>query len=158
MTEAFVYEAHVKEEWVDYNGHMRDAYYALLFSLAVDGVQDAVGLDAAYRQGTRCTMYVVEMHNFYLREVKLHDPLRIESRVLDCDSKRYHLHQTMLHEGRLAATCESLQLHVSQAGTPKAAVFPESILSRLRTRRLGRDETDRIRHRSRRICIGRGNA
>ncbi|MDZ7851712.1 MAG: thioesterase family protein [Halomonas sp.] len=30
-------ETRVRPEWVDYNGHMNDAEYARVFSLAVDG-------------------------------------------------------------------------------------------------------------------------
>ncbi|EEE35651.1 conserved hypothetical protein [Rhodobacteraceae bacterium KLH11] len=31
----------MKPEWIDYNGHMQDAYYGLVFSYAVDAMQDA---------------------------------------------------------------------------------------------------------------------
>jgi acyl-CoA thioester hydrolase len=34
--QSFLYETRVSSEWVDYNGHMNDAAYAKVFSLAVD--------------------------------------------------------------------------------------------------------------------------
>ncbi|MBT2341238.1 MULTISPECIES: thioesterase family protein, partial [Pseudomonas] len=30
------YQTHIRPEWVDYNGHLRDAYYLLIFSYATD--------------------------------------------------------------------------------------------------------------------------
>ena len=40
----------VLPEWIDCNGHMQDAYYGLIFSKAVDALQDDLGFDQAYRQ------------------------------------------------------------------------------------------------------------
>ena len=158
MPNAIVYETSVRPDWVDYNGHMRDAYYALVFSLAVDGVQDTVGIDASYRQSTRCTMYVVEMHNFYIREVKEGDQLRVESLVLDCDSKRYHLYQRMMHDDQVVAVCESLQLHVSQSPTPRAAIMPQPIQEKLRGYRLTGEHVDELGFRSRPMGIRQGGS
>ncbi len=158
MSNAIVYRTSVHPDWVDYNGHMRDAYYALVFSLAVDGVQDTVGIDASYRNSTRCTMYVVEMHNFYIREVKKGDQLRVESLVLDCDSKRYHLFQRMTYDDQLVAVCESLQLHVSQIPTPRAAQMPQSIQENLLEHRLTGEQISELRFRSRSIGIRQGGS
>ena len=37
-------ETSVHAEWVDYNGHMNDACYALVFSRALDGFIEQIGL------------------------------------------------------------------------------------------------------------------
>ena len=52
-----IHRTPVAPEWVDYNGHLRDAYYLLIFSHASDALMDAMGLDAAGRaaSGTRCS-------------------------------------------------------------------------------------------------------
>ena len=55
-----LYRAKIQPEWSDYNGHLRDAYYGLVLSYAIDDVMDHVGLDAAYRERTRCTLYTLE--------------------------------------------------------------------------------------------------
>ena len=34
------YSTPVLEEWVDYNGHLRDAFYLLIFSYATDALMD----------------------------------------------------------------------------------------------------------------------
>ena len=39
----------VRPEWVDYNGHLRDAFYMLIFSLSTDAFMDRIGLDDAGR-------------------------------------------------------------------------------------------------------------
>ena len=49
MWELPVYCATIESGWIDYNGHLRDAYYGLVASYAVDDVMDYLGLDAAYR-------------------------------------------------------------------------------------------------------------
>lgn len=149
----FLYETTVQPDWIDYNGHMRDAFYGLVFSFAVDGVQDAVGLDEAYRTATNCTIYLLEHHCFYLSEVKLGAPLRVESRVIGCDAKRFHLHQTMLSEGRVSSVCEFMELHVSQDGTPHAAEMPDAIQARLRDALLSDAEIEALPHRSRPIGL-----
>ena len=41
-----LYETEVAADWVDYNGHMNDAAYALVFSRSVDALMDRIGLDA----------------------------------------------------------------------------------------------------------------
>jgi acyl-CoA thioester hydrolase len=55
----------VLPEWIEYNAHMQDAYYGLIFSKAVDALQDEVGLDQAYRKKMGCTIYLAEEHKFF---------------------------------------------------------------------------------------------
>ncbi len=66
-----LYRAKIEPDWIDYNGHLRDAYYGLVASLAIDDVMDHLGLDAAYRERTHCTLYTVEVHLHYLQEVRV---------------------------------------------------------------------------------------
>lgn len=131
MTGGFsLFESRVDREWVDYNGHLRDAFYGMVFSYAIDQVMDEVGIDEAYRKKTRGTLYTLELHLFYLKEVKEGAPLLVESRILDADAKRIHLHQSMRHgtTGDLLSVQECMLLHVSQAGAePKASPFPPDI-------------------------------
>ena len=75
---------------IDYNGHLRDAYYVLILSLATDALMDRIGLDAAYRARTHCTLYTLEMHVHYLHEVKQSDTVLVKLRVLGADHKRLH--------------------------------------------------------------------
>lgn len=153
----FTFEATVKPEWIDYNGHMRDAYFGLIFSLAVDAMQDEIGFDEDYRTRTGCTIYLLEDHKFFLREVKEAALLRVETRILDCDEKRFHLHMQMLNESELAAVGEFMELHVQQKPSPQAAPIPAEILQRLQAAKLPACEAAELQHRSRSISAGRNS-
>jgi acyl-CoA thioester hydrolase len=132
------YRATIDATWIDYNGHLRDAYYGLVLSYATDEVMDQLGLDAAYRTSTHCTLYTLEVHVHYLHEVKASDELTVESLVLDCDRKRIHL-GSVFRCARVAepvATAESMLLHVRQADQPATAAFPDGVAARLQTLKL----------------------
>jgi acyl-CoA thioester hydrolase len=126
------YHTTVPPEWIDYNRHMMDGYYAIAFSAATAALMDALGLDAAYRTGTRCTIYTAEMHVVYLRELKQGAPLRFTTQLLGYDAKRIHVFHSLYHEteGYLAATCELMLLHVDQAQA-RVVAMPEEVMNRL---------------------------
>jgi acyl-CoA thioester hydrolase len=115
----------VRPEWIDYNGHMNVAYYVLVFDHATDALFEALGLGAGYRQAHDLTLFAVESHILYAREVALGDRLRVESRVLGVDGKRLHFGHEMFHagEGWRAATIELMAVHVDLA-TRRTAPFP----------------------------------
>jgi acyl-CoA thioester hydrolase len=133
MTELPVYRATIEPAWIDYNGHVRDAYYALVASYAVDDVMDRLGLDAAYRGRTLCTLYTVELHLHYLHEVKSSDDLAVISSILDCDRKRIHLGCRFVCSriGEPAAVADMMLLHVHQGNKPAVAAFPDEVSAKL---------------------------
>jgi len=48
VTEFPIYRARIEPDWIDYNGHLRDAYYGLVASYAVnDGAARLAVLDVA---------------------------------------------------------------------------------------------------------------
>lgn len=151
----FTYETRVIPDWIDQNGHMQDAYYGLIFSYAVDKMQSEAGFDRAYRDRTDCTIYLLEDHKSFLREVKEGARVRVETRVLDCDEKRFHLHLQMWDGDVLACVCEFMELHVQQCPKPHAAPIPEDIQQTLRAARLPDAEQAVLLHRSRRIGLKR---
>jgi carnitine 3-dehydrogenase len=105
----------VQTSWVDYNGHMSDAYYLLAFGDGLDAFFRYIGDDDAYR-ATGHTFFTAETHLNYYREMKAGEPFVIETQVVGCDEKRMHLFHRMLH-GRtkdVVATNEIIQLHVDQ--------------------------------------------
>jgi acyl-CoA thioester hydrolase len=132
------YRAQLLPEWIDYNGHVRDAYYGLVLSYSIDDIMDHLGLDAAYRERTRCTLYTLELHMRYLHEVKSTDDLVVETSILDADRKRIHM-GCRFRCGRLndaVATGEVMLLHVHQGDKPASAPFPHDIDARLQTLKL----------------------
>lgn len=153
MSHIFTFETTVLPDWIDYNGHMRDSYFGLIFSLAVDALQDEIGIDAAYRAATGCTIYLLEDHKVFLREVKLGARVRVETRVLGCDAKRFHLYMQMFDASRLASVGEFVELHVLQHPEPRAAPMPADIKARLAFAVLPDDERTALPHRSRAIGL-----
>ena len=133
MTELPAYVAQIEPGWIDYNGHLRDAYYCVVMSYAIDDVMEHLGLDAAYRERTGCTLYTVELHMHYLHEIKSSDELRVSTSILDSDRKRIHAGCDFLCpriEGP-AATAELMLLHVHQGEKPSVVAFPADIEQRL---------------------------
>ena len=124
----------VRREWVDYNGHLRDAFYMLLFSYASDALLDSIGLDDAQRTARHRSVYTLEAHISYLHEVKEGASVRVAVGVLAYDRKRLHVSFEMFAEDRLdpVAAGEQMLLHVDTLG-PRAAPFDEDVLERVRT-------------------------
>ena len=128
-----VYETSVAPDWVDYNGHMRDAYYGLVFSYAIDALMVDLGMDEAYRATVKGTLYVVELHQFFHKEAHEAAPLKVAARLLDADKKRLHVRFELLHgeSGECLAVQETLQLHVVQDGAPRSAAFGDEVQMRV---------------------------
>jgi acyl-CoA thioester hydrolase len=129
-----LYQTQILPEWIDYNGHLRDAYYALIVSQASDALMDRIGLDAAYRTRTGCTLYTVEMHIHYLHEVKGTDTVTVGLRLSGADRKRIHAAFELARAGQtdIAATAEVMMLHVRQQGDEvKTEPFPAEVSAAL---------------------------
>ena len=112
-----LYQDKVHPEWIDYNGHLNDGYYAVSFGIATERVLEYVEMDNVYREQTQCTWYTAEAHINYLRELKEGSLIHCHSQMLSADAKRMHLFHQMYHseEGYLAATFELMLLHVDQS-------------------------------------------
>nr|WP_315201302.1 thioesterase family protein [uncultured Albidiferax sp.] len=127
-----LYTAKVPPEWVDYNGHLRDAYYGLICSYATDALMDRIGLDAAGRARTHSSLFTLESHIHYLHEVKLGAEVQVQLQLLGLDAKRLHIFLKLLLPGRAepVAMCEQMLLHVDMRG-PRSAAFPADVLARV---------------------------
>jgi acyl-CoA thioester hydrolase len=130
------YRTTVKPEWVDYNNHLNDGYYLVIFSLGgVDEFMNRIGMSDAERRATRTTIYTVEAHINYLREVKLGEEVEIRCQLIGFDQKRFQLYLTM-HTERLgdeiAAASEFMLLNIETgSGEPKSAPFRAEVAARL---------------------------
>lgn len=125
----FMYKDHVRAEWVDYNGHMNDAEYARVFSLAVDAFMDFIQLDAAGRERFNYTIFTLETHLCYLKEANENEALQVTAQLIDVDEKRLHIFFTLTDStGDLVATSEQMLMGMdSQEGRP--APFPAPVQS-----------------------------
>ncbi len=105
-----------------------DGYYSVIFGHAIDAVMVHIGLDAEYRQHTRCTLYTLESHLRFLREVKPGSTAEVRTRVVDVDTKRLRLCFEMIVDDTVAATQESMTIHVDQwAG--RSSPWPDEVRS-----------------------------
>jgi acyl-CoA thioesterase FadM len=103
----------VPAEWIDYNGHMMDAYYFVAFTEATEAFLDHVGLGAAYRARAGSGMYTAEGHLCFLSGVAGGAALSYQTQLLGHDARRLHVFHRMTSAGTLAATCELMFLHVT---------------------------------------------
>ena len=133
MAERIVFEGCVSRVWVDYNGHMNYAYYVVAFDQGTDALFDALDLGASYRERSGCTLYVVETHIAYLRELKCDERFSVETILADADQKRLHLYQTVSNmRGEICSTSEVLCLHVNNAGDkPRAEALSDAHFARV---------------------------
>jgi acyl-CoA thioester hydrolase len=125
------YETDVLGEWLDYNGHMNDAAYALVLTAANEAFLDYAEIGAGYRAKTGCTMYTVEAHIYYLAEVRATDHLTARTVIAELAAKKLQLTTTQLRtDGQEAARGEFLYLHYDQR-LEKVIPFPEAVFARL---------------------------
>ncbi|MGV2290288.1 thioesterase family protein [Trinickia sp. YCB016] len=132
-----IYRDCVRGEWVDYNGHLRDAFYMLIFSFATDALLDHIGLDDATRKARRRSVYTLEAHINYLHEIKEGTQVRVDARFIAHDAKRLHLYLEMFAAdagvpggGAPVAASEQMLLHVDTNG-PKSIAFDPDVKARI---------------------------
>lgn len=115
----------VEPAWIDYNGHMNDAYYALVFSRTGDKLLEAIGLETQGRDRSSRTIYTTTLTIHYRHEVTEGEVLAADARVLEYDAKRLRIWFEMRNADRtLVASSEQVYLCVDQSGEkPRAASF-----------------------------------
>ncbi|WP_376703975.1 thioesterase family protein [Mesorhizobium sp. ISC25] len=125
----------IEEAWIDYNGHLNMAYYNVLFDRCSDEAFEMMGMGPDYVKERRLTIYTAEVHVCYVQELHLDHKVTVSFQLLDHDEKRLRAYQEIRHlDGWLAATSETLSLHVDMAG-PKVAPFPADVLARVEAMR-----------------------
>jgi acyl-CoA thioester hydrolase len=107
------YRSEVREEWLDYNGHLHDAFYATVLSDANEVLFEALDLSERYRDAERKAYYTVESHIRFVAESSRGDVLTAATTMVDADAKRLRLYTVLaLEDGREVANGDSLYLHV----------------------------------------------
>jgi carnitine 3-dehydrogenase len=109
-----LHQTRVKPVWVDYNGHMSESCYLLVFGDNSDAFFRYIGIDEEYRDSGGQSLYSVETHLHNLLEVSENEPLKLTLQLLDADEKRLHIFHAMHHgvSGDLLATGEQMLVHV----------------------------------------------
>jgi len=118
----------VPKDWIDYNGHLNEGYYAVAFGLASDHLLSHLGLNESYLADVG-TFYTVDTRISYHTEIQEGSEISTRTILLAADEKRLHvLHQLMVTGlDRTAATQESMMLHVRRPG-PTVAPMEQPLL------------------------------
>lgn len=122
--------AKVDDAWIDYNGHLSEGYYVLLFSRAIDDMLTRVGLGERYRAATDCAVFTVEAHVRYLHQVRADSTIEIRNRISAVDGKRLHSVHDMYVGETLCATEEVVGLHVDRQ-QERVVPFPADVQTEL---------------------------
>lgn len=122
----------VKQEWIDYNGHLNAGYYSVIFDDSVTEFMEFIGLGRDLRDRERVTTFSIEGHITFEREIGLGEPIEIRSQLLGWDAKKIHYINFMHHrtEGWVAASNELMSMHISQE-TRRSAPMAQEVQDRL---------------------------
>jgi acyl-CoA thioester hydrolase len=115
-------------EWIDYNGHLSEAYYVLVLGHATDEVMATVGLGPDYREATGASLFTVEAHVRYLDQVGPGEQLEVRSWLIGSTSKLLWVWHELWAAGTLRATEEILGVHVTGAAS---SPFPDDVRARI---------------------------
>jgi acyl-CoA thioester hydrolase len=153
MSPLVLHRAVVQPGWVDYNNHLNDGYYTVIFSDATTALMAYIGLGPAERAATKNTLFTLEMHTNYLLEVKGGTEVRIETQLLGHDAKRLHIFHTMYRgaETEPVATNEQMLMNIDMNG-PRSAPFLPDVLARVEA--IARDQAGLPRHKKAGRSIG----
>jgi len=127
-----LYRDHVRPEWIDYNGHMNEAFYLLVFSRSTDAFMDRIGMDHRSEARKETSLYTLETHLCYMEETGVDEAIEVGTLLVDHDAKRAHLFHRMFESksGKELATAEILLLHVDMTG-PKSSPFSAEVAEAL---------------------------
>lgn len=152
VTPLRLHRTSVIPEWVDYNGHLSEAYYVLIFGHATDALMDALGMDAAYRKRTGRSLYTVDARIRYLLEAHQGEGLEVRTWIAGADAKRllvvHRMHRLPASgAGKSAsdpiAETELVLLSVGpSADRPNPQAMPFEALVRARIRRIAAAHLD----------------
>lgn len=113
----------VDPEWTDYNGHMTEFRYLEVFSMATDELLVWIGGGPAYVE-TGSSWYTIETHIRHIDEIAATKPMRVETQLVQHDTKRIHLYHNLYgsEDGRLLATGEHMLMHVDMTAGRSSAM------------------------------------
>ena len=141
MTPLPVLDIDVPPDWIDYNGHMNDACYAIAFSRAGDAFMETIGLGEKERAATKRSIFTLALVIRFIAEAKGGEMLSVSVQLLECDKKRMRFWLEARKEGDLIATSEQVLTCVDLSGEkPRAAEFPPDVAAKLEA--LARDHSE----------------
>ena len=126
------FEGRVEQAWLDHNGHMNVGYYVVVFDKGTDGLFEFLGVGERAMEEHGETIFVLEAHVTYHKELILNQAFYIETRLLGHDHNKLQYIHWMYDKatGDLVATNECLCLNVD-VNNRRTKRFREESLQRL---------------------------
>ena len=123
----------VKNEWIDFNGHLNVGFYHVAFDLGLTSFEEYIGINKKWREKTKLSTMVVESHASHWGELFKGDTILQRITILGYDKKRLHIVGELFEEKsmRLAATIENMCLFVNME-TRKVAESPKDIYENIK--------------------------
>lgn len=149
----------VEPQWIDYNGHVNVTWYQLFFSRAIEEFLSLLDIGNEYYARTNLSMFALEFHISFLREIKEGDRVVVDTRILDNDAKRIHVFQSLIHaeHGFVSATNESMQMHIDMSKR-RSAPFPAEQVATIAACASAQSDLPRPEQAGSRIGIRRGQS
>lgn len=122
------HRATIPESYLDQMHHMNVMWYSHLFSNAMGGVFEMIGLDFGRQDQQHSGTFALEGHIHYLAEVRVGHQVAVHSRLIGRSEKRFYVMHFMVNETRdnLAATFENLGTHVDMRSR-RSAPLPSQV-------------------------------
>jgi acyl-CoA thioester hydrolase len=99
----------IRPEWLDYNDHLNEAYYLLIFDQADEVLLQSLGLGEETARATGISWVVLENHITYNHEITPGDIVDVHMQLLDYDQKRLHLYFEMHVKGGTGNPASTLE-------------------------------------------------
>ena len=121
----------VKEDWIDYNGHMNMAYYVQCFEESSDFLLEHMDLGYRYAIEELKGVFVIKCEINYRKEINLHENFIISLEELVCKGKKLIVGLKMFNENNeTIADYKILNLNVDLE-TKKSSTFSPKIIAQL---------------------------
>ncbi|MBM4074450.1 MAG: thioesterase [Planctomycetes bacterium] len=126
------HRATIPEEYLDAMGHMNVMWYTHLFSVAMGGMFQLIGLTWEFMSRNQSGSFALESHIRYLSEARCGHEITIHSRFVGRSEKRYHLIHFMVNHQKqnVAATFEVVGAYIDMK-TRTMAPLPVEISTQL---------------------------
>ena len=126
-----VSQGKVKEDWIDYNGHMNMAYYVQCFEESSDFLLEHMDLGYRYAIEEQKGVFVIKCEINYRKEINLHENFIISLEELVCKGKKLIVGLKMFNENNeTIADYKILNLNVDLE-TKKSSTFSPKIIAQL---------------------------
>jgi len=121
-----LYSAVVQQNWIDALGHVNFLDYQRIADLASERLWLAAG-GPPLNENTALSFVVIETHVHYRRELRLGDPVDIDTLLVGYDSRRMHLYHSILRREELVCIVQVLGL-AFDLSRRRASHWPEAML------------------------------